>query len=326
MRTYDIITCMRTLYPNQEPFKTHFFQREQHILYVEQCGNPDGLPVVFLHGGPGSGSKPHHRCFFNPDRYHIIVFDQRGSGRSLPCGLLEQNTTHDLLNDLEFIRLTLRIKKWLLFGGSWGSTLALLYAQKYPDRTAGLVLRGSFLARQCDLEWFAGNGVNQIYPDTWESYIKDIHDISSGNLVENMYRMLTGNDQIACARAATAWFMWGTQIILGNDFDPDQAILQAANTSIVNQSRLELHYAVNKYFISENQILLNCHQIYALPCILIHGRMDLTCPVVSSYLLHKHLPRSRLVILSDAGHTSSGISMINALVEATDHMIEGALW
>lgn len=317
---------MKTLYPDLEPFKIHTFVRDNHQLYVEECGNRDGLPVVFLHGGPGSGCKPYHRSFFDPEKYHIILFDQRGAGRSGPRGASINNATSNLLEDLEYIRMTLGLHRWLLFGGSWGSTLSLLYAQRYTDRVSGMVLRGSFLARQSDLDWFIGDGVRKIFPDTWNLCFGDILHTSSASLIQILHVMLNSHDECVVTQAVRAWYIWGSQIILGQDFDVRNIDEQVFGEDIVEQARIELHYAYNRYFVAENQILLNCHKLSRIPVILIHGRLDLTCPLESSYLLHKYLPKSQLMILSDAGHTSSGASMIDALVSATDDMLEIGAW
>ena len=296
---------MKTLYPDLEPFKTHTLVRGEHKLYVEQCGNSNGLPVVYLHGGPGSGCKPYHRCFFDPEKYHIIVFDQRGAGRSSPHGFRVDNATYHLLDDLEYIRVTLGIGKWLLFGGSWGGTLSLLYAQHYPGNVSGMILRGSFLARQCDMEWFVGEGVRKIFPDTWDLCFGDIQHSSSLELIHILHTMLDDRNMDVVVHATQAWYIWGTQIILGHEFDARTFNADSLGMEVIEQARLELHYAYNRYFVSENQILANCHQISDIPIILIHGRQDLTCPFESSYLLHKSLPKSHLVVLQDAGHTLS---------------------
>ena len=319
---------MKTLYPSIEPFRTHTLQHGIHGIHVEECGNPGGLPVLFFHGGPGSGCKPYHRSFFNADKYHIIIFDQRGAGRSLPSGSIEENTTHDLLRDIELIRVTLGIDKWLLFGGSWGSTLALLYAQAHPERVAGMILRGTFLARNQDLEWFAGTdtGITCVYPDLFEQLFSGIEHTSCFDLIIRLYRMVCSPHNAEIEQAARAWYIWGSQIILGAGHDPASVDLASELESVIHQSRLELHYAANRYFIEENQILNHCASIQDIPAILIHGRHDMTCPLASSYALHRTLNHSRLLILPDAGHTSSGPGMINALVEATDTMITEAQW
>jgi proline iminopeptidase len=311
---------MKTLYPELEPDQSLQLTRGVHSLQVETCGNPLGIPVVVLHGGPGSGCKPYHRCFFNPDRYRIILFDQRGSGRSTPAGLTEHNTTQHLLDDMESIRQHLGVEQWVLFGGSWGSTLGLLYAQRHPDRVMGLILRGSFLARQADMRWFLGDELRQRYPATWNDCFGDDPAASAEDRVAHLHRQLNGGDDRLAEQAALAWYTWGSQVILGDGFDPRLAPSKTSPADILHQTRLELHYAVNRYFIRDNQILGDCERIAHLPAILIHGEQDMTCRVESSCLLAAALPRAELILLAQAGHTSSGVSMIDALEDAADRL------
>jgi proline iminopeptidase len=311
---------MKSLYPEIEPYAAGLMKRGGHQVYLEQSGNPQGLPVLFLHGGPGSGCKSYHRRFFDPEKYRAILLDQRGSGRSLPHGRLTQNTTADLLRDLEHIRRSLGIESWVLFGGSWGSTLGLLYAQKHPARTAGLVLRGSFLARRCDLDWFIGEtGVRRIYPECWAQFIAGLPEAEQADPVTALYQRLTGEDELAQRRAARDWAHWSGQVALGDAFDPG-ASGEHVSANMVNQARIELHYAVNGYFLEDNPILEGCAKLGRLPAILIHGRRDLVCPVEASYALHARLPDSQLRVVPDAGHIAGGESMIDALVTAADDM------
>ncbi len=308
---------MHTLYPPLEPYKTHTLKRDGHLIHVEECGHANGIPILFLHGGPGSGCKPHHRCFFDPDYFRIILLDQRGSGRSSPPGQLTHNRTDDLLGDLEALRGELGIDHWALFGGSWGATLALLYAQAFPQRVLGLILRGTFLARQADLDWFiASGGVRRIYPEAWEQLVRSLPESEREHPLLSLYTKLTGSDELACRRAARAWEHWGGQVTLGADFDLD-ALGDHVTAQTVNQARIELHYAVNGYFLAENQILEECDRITTLPLQIIHGRRDLVCPVESAFTLHQRLPGSTLKILPNAGHIAAGAEMIDALVEAT---------
>ncbi|WP_348757270.1 prolyl aminopeptidase [Candidatus Methylocalor cossyra] len=311
---------MRDLYPEIEPYAVHRFKRGGHQLYVEECGNPSGVPVVFLHGGPGSGCKPDHRRFFHPEKYRIVLWDQRGAGRSLPRGELRHNTTADLLRDLEYIRQQLRIPSWLLFGGSWGATLALLYAEQHPARVLGLVLRGVFLARPQDLDWFVGpGGVRCIYPERWEQLCAGLSEDERADPVAALYRRLTGADELARRRAARDWALWSGQVIFGEAFDPEAGGEHAA---LVDQARIELHYALHRYFIADNAILDQCQRIARLPTVIVHGRRDLVCPVEGAYRLHRCLPGSLLRILPEAGHIASGPAMIDALVTAADTMVE----
>jgi proline iminopeptidase len=313
---------MKDLYPPIEPYAAHFLDVDGgHRLYAEECGNPAGLPVVFLHGGPGSGCKSYHRCFFDPHKYRIVLPDQRGSGRSTPHGGLTHNTTQYLLADLELIRTRLGIDRWLLFGGSWGAGLALLYAEQHPERVSGMVLRGTFLARHCDLNWYVKDGVNRIYPERWAELVGVIPKSGRGDLVRAIHGLLHGKDELAQRRIARAWSLWGGQVALGDEFDP-ATVDEHVPQRMVQQARLELHYAFNRYFLEEGQILEDCERLPDVPIILIHGRRDLVCPVESAYALHQHLPRAELRILPNAGHIASGEEMIDALVRAADEMAE----
>lgn len=311
---------MKTLYPAIEPYAVHHFKRDHHKIYVEECGNPQGLPVIYLHGGPGSGCKPHHRGFFDPEKYRAILVDQRGAGRSTPHGDLRHNTAADLIRDLEYIRQHLKVERWLLFGGSWGATLALLYAQKHPAKVSGLVLRGSFLARRRDLEWFVGaDGVRRIYPEGWAQFMDSLPGAERGDPVAAIHQRLVGGDELARRRAARAWSLWGGQVVLGDEFDPGE-LHEHVSAEVLNQARIELHYAVNRYFIEENAVLDGCAKLAKIPAVIIHGRRDLVCPAESAYLLHRHLPHAELRILPKAGHIAGGEEMIDALVEAADAM------
>jgi proline iminopeptidase len=311
---------MPVLYPELEPFETHHVVRDGHNLYVEESGNPDGFAALFLHGGPGSGCKPYHRRFFDPSIYRIILVDQRGSGRSFPQGGLHQNTTAHLLEDLEFIRAWLGITRWLVFGGSWGATLGLLLAQAHPEQVAGLVLRGTFLARAVDLEWFFGeSGVRKIYPEAWAHVLDALTEEEAIDPVRSLYHHVIGADELAQRRAARALDYWSSQVTVPELFDTESHHEQVSNESL-NSARVGLHYAANHYFISENAVLETCKRIRHIPTQIIHGRRDLVCPVESGTSLQQQLPNSTLRILENAGHVAAGDDMISALVEATDTM------
>ena len=311
---------MRVLYPAIEPYSVHRFRRGHHEIYVEECGNPKGFPVVFLHGGPGSGCKTYHRCFFDPEKYRTILFDQRGAGRSRPQGDLADNTTAHLIEDMEGIRRHLEITRWLLFGGSWGATLALLYAQQKAQNVAGLVLRGTFLARHRDVEWFIGaEGAPRIYPEGWERFLASLPLMERTDVVQALYRRLIGKDELARRRAAREWALWGGQVTLGEGFDPG-GLSEHVSAADVSQARVELHYAANRYFIDENVILDGCDRIPPVPVIIVHGRRDLVCPLESSWSLHRRLPDSEIRVLPQSGHIASGEEMIDALVRAADAM------
>jgi proline iminopeptidase len=314
---------MKALYPPIEPYAVHVLDvGGGHSVYVEECGNPAGLPAVFLHGGPGGGCKIYQRSFFDPAKYRAVLFDQRGCGRSKPCGLLEHNTTRHLLADMEAVRQRLGLEKWLLFGGSWGSALALLYAQQYPHRVSGIVSRGTFLARQADLDWYLKDGANRIYPERWAELLDAAQGGpggGDGDLVAAFQRILHGKDELARRRAARAWSLWGGQVALGDEFSPS-GLEDHVPASVLHQARIELHYGFHRYFVEESQILRDCRLIPKMPVILVHGRRDLVCPVEAAFTLQKHLPFAELRILPGAGHIAGGAEMTSALVGAADDM------
>ena len=313
---------MKTLYPQIEPFFSFFLQTgSSHSVYVEQSGNPEGIPVLFLHGGPCSGTKPGHRCFFNPQKYHIILMDQRGCGQSLPFGELEKNTTQDLIDDMERIRKQLNIERWFLFGGSWGSALSLLYAQQHAEKVLGMVIRGVFLARQKDLDWFAKDGAGRIYPEKWQQLLASVSEPLKTDLVEGLCDVVFGLDEVSKRRAAKAWIDWGGQVALMQDYQEDDKPVHVTK-KMLQQVQMEMHYAQNKYFIAENQILDGCDKLQDISTIIIHGRNDLVCPMEAGLRLSKALPNAEYIVLNDAGHIASGDEMINALVDAADRMLE----
>jgi proline iminopeptidase len=310
---------MNTLYPEITPFHSFFLTTtSNHRVYVEQSGNPAGIPVIFLHGGPCSGTKPDHRRFFNPERYQIILMDQRGCGLSTPFGELQHNTTQDLIADMEQIRQQLGIQQWLLFGGSWGGTLALLYAQQYPQTVSAMILRGVFLARQADMDWFLhpDNGVSRIYPQRWQALQVCLAD-SVENVLTRLCERVFGDNRALAEQAAQQWQAWGGQVALGNDFQYSE---QPVSERDLLQVQMELHYAKQRYFINENQILENCGILQTIPTIIIHGQQDLTCPLEAGWRLHQALPQAEYVVLPNSGHIAKGDEMIDALVTATDKM------
>jgi proline iminopeptidase len=309
---------MTSLYPEISPYHSFFLDTgSQHSVYVEQSGNPDGFPVIFLHGGPCSGTKPDHRRFFNPDYYRIILFDQRGCGQSLPFGELKGNTTQDLIDDMERIRQVLNISQWLVFGGSWGAALALLYAQQHTSRVSALIIRAVFLARQQDMDWFIKNGVRLIYPERWQHLMASMPESECENPIQSLYDILWGTDEVAVRRVAREWLAWGAQVALGNAYQ-DCSQNSHVTDRMVQQVRMELHYAKHHYFIEENQILNLCHKLSDISAVIIHGRNDLVCPMEAGLALYQVLPRAEYVVLPNAGHIAQGEDMINALVAATD--------
>jgi len=312
---------MRDLYTEIQPFQKHTIETDSlHRIYVEECGNVDGIPVIFLHGGPGSGCKENHRRYFNPEKYRIILFDQRGCNRSTPQGSTENNTTSDLIDDMERIRRHLGVDRWLVFGGSWGATLGLLYAEIFPGEVTGLILRGTFLARQRDLDWFAKGGAGRIFPDYWEEFTSVIPAEERDDLVSAYHRRIHGNDENEKKRCARSWSDWASRVVTWN-LKGEKEEEHDAET-ILHEASIETHYAKNRYFITENRILDDGDRLPKVPTIIIHGRRDLTCLPEASWSLYKRLPHSELVILPDAGHLAGEPAMVDALVQATDRMAE----
>lgn len=311
---------MKPLYPDITPFNTFFLDTGSvHQVYVEQSGNPAGIPVIFLHGGPCSGTKPDHRRFFDPNRYHIVLMDQRGCGLSRPFGEIEGNTTQDLIDDIERIRVRLRVDQWLLFGGSWGATLALLYAQRHPAHVSAMILRGAFLARSTDMAWFLGHGVHRIYPQAWHDLLDSVGADSADGLLDRLYDAVFSDDASVAKHAARGWQCWGAQVALGAEYRGGDSNEDLPD-SVVQQTRMELHFAKQRYFLEENQILASMHSILHIPTVIIHGQNDLTCPLDSAWFLHKAMPQSRYLVLPCSGHVARGDEMIDALVSTTDEM------
>ncbi len=313
---------LKALFPSIEPFATQWLETgDGHEVYVEQVGNPNGTPVIFLHGGPGSSCKDHHRCFFNPEKFHIILMDQRGAGRSRPSGRLKDNTTKHLILDLEMIREKLSIEKWLLFGGSWGATLALLYAQQYKQNVLALILRGTFLARAIDADWFFKDGANRLFPEAWQRFTQHISTSERKDVLRAYYHRLGIDDAQVQQEATREWDAWGGAVVLGEEFNADELDGEVPETAIA-QARIETHYAMNHYFIEENQILDNAIRLRDLPCTIIHGKKDFMCPIESSFSLAQTLPEARLIALANSTHLAHGEEMIDALVSAVESIFD----
>ena len=312
---------MLELFPEIDCFaSTQLDVGNGHLVYVEEAGNRSGIPVIFLHGGPGSGCNPNHRRYFDPARYHIIIFDQRGCNRSSPAGCVEHNTTQDLLADMERIREMLGIEQWLIFGGSWGATLSLLYSEQYPERVLGLVLRGTFLARQSDLDWFICSGANRVFPDYWKDFIKPVPESERDDLVAAYYQRLHCGDRETQAEFAKNWSRWAGRIVTYNlpEISEEEEDLE----KIIHEVSIETHYAKHRYFITENQILENIARLPDVPVSIVHGRKDLTCTLESSWLVHQAIPGSEFIIVRDGGHLAGETPMTDALVTATNSMVE----
>lgn len=306
------------MYPPIRPFSTEHLPVEGgHSLYVEQSGHRDGIPVVFLHGGPGSGCSPRHRQFFDPNKYRIIMFDQRGAGKSTPHASLETNTTAHLVEDIEQIRKHLKLKKWLVFGGSWGATLALAYAQSNPKRVKGLILRGVFLCRPKDIDWLYQDGASRLFPDYWQDFIAPVPKVERSNMVEAYHRLLTGENELARMRAAEAWSLWeGRASTL--KANPQNAASFAEPFAAMAMARIECHFFLNNGFMADNQLIANAKAIEKIPCWIIHGRYDCVCPVEQAWELHQALPSSKLDIVDDSGHSAFEPGIAKALVDATN--------
>lgn len=310
---------MKNFFPEIEPFKKEFLKvSELHTLYVEQCGNPQGRPVIFLHGGPGGGISTDHRRFFDPQHYRIVLYDQRGSGKSTPAAELQENDTWNLVADIEKIRTHLDINNWIVFGGSWGSTLALAYAETHPEKVKGLILRGIFLCRPSEIEWFYQKGASEIFPDIWESYAEHIPAEERNDFVKAYYKRLTDPHLEVRLAAAKIWSKWeaatsrlfiDTDAI--DDFDDPTYALQFA--------RIECHYFTNNSFFKTNNWLIeNVDKIKHIPCVIVQGRYDVVCPARSAWDLHKQWPEADLKIIPDAGHSVSEPGIKAALIEATE--------
>ena len=309
---------MQQLFPPVEPYQTHSLSvAEGHRLYIEECGRPDGLPVVFLHGGPGAGCENYHRRFFDPAVYRIILFDQRGCGRSTPHASLQGNTTAALVADMEAIRALLGIDRWVVFGGSWGSTLGLVYAESFPERVLGLILRGIFLCRPGDIRWFYQDGASALLPDHWEGFLQPVAAEERGDLVSAYYRLLTGEDEIARLAAAKAWSLWEG---LASTLLPKAAVTGHFTNpkTALSLARIECHYFMNNSFMVADQILEHATRLRNIPGIIVHGRYDVVCPLEQAWALHKAWPQSRLQVIQDAGHSATEPGIVDALLTATD--------
>ncbi|MFT5084882.1 MAG: proline iminopeptidase [Lentisphaeria bacterium] len=311
---------MQILFPEIKPYLRHdIVVDDTHTLYVEECGDPDGVPVLFVHGGPGAGFNKHDRRFFNPEKYRIILFDQRGAGRSKPHAELTNNTTPLLIQDIETIREKMGIDSWILFGGSWGSTLSLLYAETYPERVSGLILRGIFLSRSSDLNWFYQAGADLIFPDYWQEFIKPIDAEDRGNIIEAYYKLLTGDNELAKMSAAKAWSLWEGRCATLRP-SPEVVSTFSDTHMAVSLARIEAHYFTNASFIEENQILNNAHLLEGIPGTIVHGRYDIVCPLDNAFALHNAWHDSELQIIRDAGHSSREQGIVDALIKATNAM------
>lgn len=322
-------TSLRGYFPSIEPYETGYLEtNSEHVLYWEESGNPSGSPILMLHGGPGGGTNPDQRRFFDPAHYRIILFDQRGSGKSYPQGCLNNNTTWDLVDDIDRLLDHLKIDRCIIFGGSWGSTLALTYACEHPKRVKGLILRGIFLGRQKELDWFYKRGANAISPEAWNLFLDPIPQEEREDLIQSYYRYLTDDDLYTRMRAAASWAIWEYANI---QLNLDERISDLLNSSILfnvyvamygrqvePMARIECHYFINKcFFNSDNWILDHIQRIKSIPTIIVQGRYDLICPFENACELHQALPQSKLKIVI-GGHASTEPEILDALIRATE--------
>lgn len=310
---------MPELYPPIKPYREGKLQvSDLHTIHYEESGNPQGKPVVLLHGGPGGGCIPVYRQYFNPEKWRLIMFDQRGCGQSIPHAELRENTTWDLVNDIEKLRQHLNIEKWVVFGGSWGSTLSLAYSQTHPSRCTGLILRGIFMLRQKELRWFYQEGASYIFPDAWSEYVKPIPIEERDDMLTAYYQRLTSADTQIQLEAARAWSIWEGST---SKLFPDPELMQKfGNYEFATAfARIECHYFMNKgFFETEDQLLLNVDRIRHIPAVIVQGRYDVVCPMISAWELHCAWPEAEFIVIGDAGHSMMEPGICSALIAATD--------
>jgi len=310
---------MKQLYPEIEPYKEFNLKvSDLHTIYVEESGNPNGKPVIFLHGGPGGGIEPIYRRYFNPEKWRIIIFDQRGCGKSTPHAELRENTTWDLVADIEKIRKYLNIEKWVIFGGSWGSTLSMSYAIKYPLRCRGLILRGIFMLRKKEINWFYQEGASYLYPDAWEHYIEKIPESERNDLVQAYYKRLISLDDKVRIEAAKAWSIW--EASTSKLFQSGDYLHHFEDSSVAEAfARIECHYFINGgFFDSDEWILENVDKIRHIPTVIVQGRYDVVCPMISAWDLYRKLPEADFYVIQNAGHSMTEDGIAEKLIEYSD--------
>lgn len=313
---------MQPLYPEIKANQIYQLETtDGHQIYYEESGTLSGIPVVILHGGPGAGSDPVHRRYCDPEKYRIILVDQRGCGRSMPHSSLENNTTQHLIDDLEAIRTELDIEKWVVMGGSWGVTLALAYAESHPQQVLGMILRGVFLGRKEDIDWLYKDGTRRIFPDYWREFIQPIPREEHNDIVSAFHKRLTGQNELAKMGAAKAWAYWEAKVAT---LEPNhQLVDHFANPHLaMGMARISAHYFVNGCFLKENQLLQNAHQLKGIPGIIIHGRYDMLCPLENAWSLQSVWQDAEIHVIRDAGHSATEAGIIDGLVRATKSMIQ----
>ena len=309
------------IFPEIEPIEQGILKVSSlHSIYWERCGNPKGLSVLIVHGGPGGGSSPVYRRYFDPNKFNIVQFDQRGCGRSTPHSELKENSTHHLIEDIEKLRQYLNIKSWHVFGGSWGSTLSLIYAIQHPEKVLTLTLRGIFLCRKNELNWFYQKGASEIFPEEFDLYQSVIPKDERGNFINAFYKRLTSEDRTERAKAANAWTRW--EMATSNLMPNKLSIQKAANDTFSDSfARIECHYFINNIFLEENYILNNIANIKNISVSIVQGRYDVVCPMRSAWDLKKSLPSSKLYVIDKAGHSMKEIGITNKLIELTNELV-----
>ena len=309
---------MRSLYPPIEPFASgHLDVGDGHRIYWERCGTPGAKPAVFLHGGPGGGFSPEHRRLFDPARYDLLLFDQRGCGQSTPHASLDANTTWHLVADIERLRAMMGVDQWLVFGGSWGSTLALAYAQAHRAQVSELVLRGIFTIRQSEIDWYYQEGASRIYPDKWERFVGPVPETERGDLVAAYRQLLTGDDPAARIAAARAWSVWEGETVRLLP-DPALSAVHDADDFALAFARIENHYFTHRGWLDDGQLIANAAILADIPGVIIHGRYDMACPAETAWALHKAWPQARFELIEGAGHAYNEPGILDALIRATD--------
>ncbi|MDP4549107.1 prolyl aminopeptidase [Marinobacter sp. MDS2] len=312
---------MLTLYPEIQPYARHHLAMDEvHELYLEESGNPDGTPVLVVHGGPGGGCEDYHRRFFDAERFRIILLDQRGAGRSTPLAELEENSTENLVEDMEKVRQFLGVDRWLLFGGSWGSTLSLVYAQTHPERVLGLVLRGIFLCRPKDIQWFYQEGASRIFPDYWQDFLAPVPEAERGDMVAAYYRRLTSHNELEQIQAAKAWSIWEGRCAT---LQPNPKVVEHFGHPhvAIALARIECHYFMNQGFLQTDQIINNTDKLADIPGIIVHGRYDMVCPLDNAFALIAAWPEAELQIIRDAGHSASEPAIVDALIRGVEQVV-----
>ena len=314
---------VRELYPEIQPYKEGMLKVSSlHTVHWEECGNPNGKPVVFLHGGPGGGIDPAHRRYFDPKKWRVILFDQRGCGKSTPYAELRENTTWDLVEDIEKLRVLMGVDTWVVFGGSWGSTLALAYAERHPERVKGLILRGIFTLRRRELLWFYQDGTSLLFPEAFEPYRDHIPEGERHDMMAAYHRRLTSEDRAVRMAAAKAWSVWEGAT---SKLFPDPSLMDkfAEDRHAEAFARIECHYFVNKgFFEHDDQLIRDARALKGIPGVIIHGRYDVVCPFETAWLLHKNWPGSELKVSPDSGHAMSEPTNRTALLDATDRFAD----